>query len=263
MRIVAPMARLALVTGASTGIGRATAIHLAALSFHVLAGVRDVADAPDDLEPIVLDVTSQADVAAAAARVGGALHVLVSNAGIAVNGPVEVVAVDDWRRQLEVNVLGQVAVTRALLPEIVRARGSVVNMSSISGRLANPLLGPYTASKFALEAFNDVLRREVSAHGVRVVCIEPGGIATPVLSKSRQDAERVTSGMSEEARARYAQLIRGVTRFAERLERDGLPPEAVAEVVGRAVTTRRPRLRHVVGRRPRSRLSRSGCCRTA
>jgi NAD(P)-dependent dehydrogenase (short-subunit alcohol dehydrogenase family) len=242
------MPRLALVTGASTGIGRASALHLAGLGFHVLAGVRDPADAPDGLEPLRLDVTSEEDVAAAAERVGAELHALVNNAGIALSGPVEVVPIDEWRRIVDINLLGQVAVTRALLPAILRARGRVVNMSSIGGRVANPLFGPYSATKFALEAVSDALRREVAAHGVRVISIEPGGIATPIWGKGLEDGRRISKDMSDEAARRYAKLIPAVTKVAERLARDGLPPEAVAEVVGKAVTARRPRARYVVGR---------------
>jgi NAD(P)-dependent dehydrogenase (short-subunit alcohol dehydrogenase family) len=242
------MPRLALVTGASTGIGRACALHLAGLGFHVLAGVRDPADAPDGLEPLRLDVTSESDVAAAAERVGGELHALVNNAGIALTGPVEVVPLDDWRRIVDVNLLGPVAVTRALLPAVIRARGRVVNMSSIGGRVANPLLGPYSATKFALEAVSDSLRREVAAHGVKVVSIEPGGIATPIWDKGLDDGRRITRDMPEQAARRYAKLIPAVIQVAERLGREGLPPEAVAEVVGKAVTTRRPRARYVIGR---------------
>jgi NAD(P)-dependent dehydrogenase (short-subunit alcohol dehydrogenase family) len=245
------MARLALVTGASTGIGRACAVHLAGLGFHVLAGVRDPADAPPGLEPLQLDVTAESDLKAAAERAGSELHVLVNNAGIAVTGPVEVLPVQEWRRQLEVNLLGQVAVTKALLPAILRARGRVVNMSSIGGRVAGPLFGPYSASKFALEAFGDALRRELAAHGVKVVSIEPGGIATPIWDKGLEAGRRVVGGMSEEAARRYGPLIAAVTREAERLAREGLPPEAVAEVVGRAVTARRPRARYVIGREAR------------
>jgi NAD(P)-dependent dehydrogenase (short-subunit alcohol dehydrogenase family) len=242
------MPRLALVTGASTGIGRASALHLAGLGFHVLAGVRDPADAPDGLEPLVLDVTSEKEVTAAAERVGAELHALVNNAGIAINGPVEVVPLDEWRRIVEINLLGQVAVTRALLPAVLRARGRVVNMSSIGGRVANPLFGPYSATKFALEAVSDALRREVAAHGVKVVSIEPGGIATPIWDKGLDDGRRIMADMPEEAARRYARLIPAVTKVAERLAREGLPPEAVAEVVGKAVTARRPRARYVVGR---------------
>jgi NAD(P)-dependent dehydrogenase (short-subunit alcohol dehydrogenase family) len=242
------MPRLALVTGASTGIGRACAVHLAGLGFHVLAGVRDPADAPPGAEPLRLDVTSESDIAAAAERVGDELHVLVNNAGIAVNGPIEVLPVEEWRRQFEVNLIGQVAVTKALLPAILRARGCVVNMSSIGGRVANPLLAPYAASKFALEAVSDSLRREVSAHGVRVVCIEPGAIATPVWGKSAAEGQRLVASMPEDARGRYVKLIERVRAIAQQLARDGLPPEAVAEAVGRAVTARRPRTRYVIGR---------------
>jgi NAD(P)-dependent dehydrogenase (short-subunit alcohol dehydrogenase family) len=242
------MRSLALVTGASTGIGRACALHLAGLGFHVLAGVRDPADAPDGLEPLRLDVTSDQDVASAAERVGGELHALVNNAGIAISGPVEIVPLNEWRRIVDVNLLGQVAVTRALLPAVIRARGRVVNMSSIGGRVANPLFGPYSATKFALEAVSDALRREVAAHGVRVISIEPGGIATPIWSKGLEDGRRISADMSDEAARRYAKLIPAVTKVAERLARDGLPPEAVAEVVGKAVTARRPRARYVVGR---------------
>jgi NAD(P)-dependent dehydrogenase (short-subunit alcohol dehydrogenase family) len=241
------MARLALVTGTSTGIGRAIAIHLAQRGFEVLAGVRKPEDAPPGLEPVVLDVTSEDDVAAAAGRVGARLDALVNNAGIAVNGPVEFVPVAEWRRQFEVNLIGQVAVTRALLPALLSARGRIVNISSISGRSAWPLIGPYTASKFALEAVTDTLRREVGPHGVRVVSVEPGGIATPVWEKSRAEAERMLSAMPADTRRRYDGLIAGIVYHGERLARDGLPPEAVADVVEDALTARRPRTRYVVG----------------
>jgi NAD(P)-dependent dehydrogenase (short-subunit alcohol dehydrogenase family) len=246
--MVGEMARLALVTGTSTGIGRATALHLAERGFEVLAGVRRPEDAPPGLEPLVLDVTSERDVAAAAARVGGTLDALVNNAGIAVNGPVELVPVEEWRRQLEVNLIGQVAVTRALLPALLSARGRIVNVSSISGRAAWPLIGPYTASKFALEAFSDTLRRELGPQGVHVVSVEPGGIRTPVWDKSRAAAERTVAAMPAGARGRYDGLIAGILRHGERLAREGLPPEAVASVIGAALTARRPRARYVVGR---------------
>lgn len=242
------MAPLALVTGASSGIGQACATRLLDLGFHVLAGVRNPDDAPARTEALKLDVTSEADVAAATERVGAELHVLVNNAGIAVSGPVEVVPIEDWRRQMEINLIGQVAVTRALLPAVLWARGHIVNMSSIGGRVVNPLFGPYSASKFALEAMSDALRREVSRHGVRVVVIEPGGIATPIWEKGHADADRMFEGADEAVSRRYGDLINAVRRATERLARDGLPPEAVADVVGKAVTTRNPRARYVVGR---------------
>jgi NAD(P)-dependent dehydrogenase (short-subunit alcohol dehydrogenase family) len=250
------MAPLAVVTGASTGIGRACAVHLSGHGYHVLAGVRKDADARalgvlPGVEPVQLDVTSEADVAATAERVGGELAALVNNAGIAVTGPVEVVPVEEWRRQMEVNLLGQVAVTRALLPALLRSRGRVINVSSVGGRVAGPLFGPYAASKFALEAMTDSLRREVAAHHVRVVSVEPGGIATPIWDKGLENADAALADMPDDARRRYAGVIAAVRRDAERHSREGLRPEAVAEVVGRALSARRPRTRYVVGREAR------------
>jgi NAD(P)-dependent dehydrogenase (short-subunit alcohol dehydrogenase family) len=242
------MASLALVTGASTGIGRACAERLAARGHHVLAGVRSEADAPPGTEALRLDVTDEGDVAAAAERVGGELQVLVNNAGIAVNGPVETLPVQEWRRQIEVNFLAQVAMTRALLPALLAARGTVVNMSSIGGRMALPLLGPYNASKFALEAFSDSLRREVAPLGVRVAVIEPGRIATPVWRKSLAEADALLGEMPEDARRRYDRTIRFLRREAERAADDGDPPSKVADAVEHAVTARRPRTRYVIGR---------------
>ena len=195
------MPPLALVTGASSGIGRACATHLASRGFHVLAGVRNEADAPPRTEPIRLDVTRAEDIAAAAERVGPSLHALVNNAGIAVNGPIEVVPVEDWRHQFEVNVIGQVAVTRALLPALLDARGRIVNMSSIGGRVAMPLFGPYAASKFALEAVSDTLRREVGPHGVKVARVEPGIIATPIWGKGSRGGRGPRGRDGADARA--------------------------------------------------------------
>jgi NAD(P)-dependent dehydrogenase (short-subunit alcohol dehydrogenase family) len=245
------MAPLALVTGASSGIGRACAQHLAGLGFHVLAGVRNEADAPPGLEPVRLDVTSEADVAAVTERVGAELGALVNNAGIAIMGPVEGVPVADWRRQMEVNFIGQIAVTRALLPALVRGRGRVVNMSSIGGRVAMPLFGPYSASKFALEAVTDALRREVAQHGVTVVSIEPGAIATPIWDKGLVEAEERLSAMPADVPRRYGRLIAAVRGAARNMGEEGLPPEEVAAAVGRAVTARRPRTRYVIGREAR------------
>jgi NAD(P)-dependent dehydrogenase (short-subunit alcohol dehydrogenase family) len=199
------MAPLALVTGASSGIGRAIASHLSERGFTVLAGVRNEPDAPPATEPLRLDVTNPTDVAAAAQRVGDRLDALVNNAGIAISGPVEAVPIAEWRRQIEVNLLGQVAVTQALLPALISARGRIVNMSSIGGRNALPLFAPYAASKFALEAMTDSLRREVAHLKVGVVSVEPGGIATPIWSKGLSDGDRVgrrCPGRSESATPR-------------------------------------------------------------
>ena len=246
--------RLALVTGASTGIGEACAQHLAALGFRVLAGVRRTEDATrlasaHGVEPLVLDVTSGDDVAAAARRVGDhGLAALVNNAGIAITGPIEAVPIEQWRQQLEINVVGAVRVTQAMLPALLLARGRIVNMSALAARAPGPLLGPYAASKFALEAVTDVLRREVGPLGVRVISVQPGGVATPIWDKGIERSDAILAGMAPEVRARYARLIEPMRQEGRRLARDGIPPADVAAVVGRANTAPRPRTRYLVGR---------------
>ena len=263
---------LVVVSGASSGIGEATARRLAAAGFDVIAGVRSAADAQrltaDPAGPAgritaaQLDVTVPADVAALGVLVDerspGGLRGLVNNAGVAVVGPIQVLGIDDWRRQLEVNVIGQVAVTRTLLPALLQARGRVVNVSSIGGRVAGPLLGPYAASKFALEAFTDVLRREVSALGVQVVAIEPGAVATPIWTKGRAEAEARIDTSDADVRARYARLVDAARKMGESATRNGLPPGAVADVILTALTVTRPRTRYLIGRdaRIQARLSR-------
>jgi len=246
-----------VVTGASTGIGEASARHLSALGFDVVAGVRSEEAAARAREaghePVLVDVTDASSVAAAAAaveeRVGArGLNGLVNNAGVAVTGPVELTPLDEWRRQLEVNLVGQVAVTQALLPALLRARGRVVMVSSIGGRVAGPLFGPYAASKFGLEAVSDSLRREVAGLGVRVVVVEPGAIATPIWGKGTAVAEEIVARGDPVARARYDRLIARIRAAAEASARDGLPPSAVAEVIGEALTAGRPRTRYLVGR---------------
>ena len=246
-----------MVTGASTGIGAATCRHLAGLGLDVLAGVRRDEDAQraeswsPRIRAVRLDVTDPGDVAALVTEVAAApsrLRALVNNAGVAVVGPVEALTVDDWRQQLEVNVLGQVAVTRALLPSLIEARGRVVMISSIGGRVAGPLFGPYSASKFAIEALTDVLRQEVGPLGVGVVAIEPGAIATPIWERGRVAGDSRWATVEPAVRHRYARLVEAVRELADRGARDGLPPEAVAEVVARALRVRRPRTRYLVGR---------------
>jgi NAD(P)-dependent dehydrogenase (short-subunit alcohol dehydrogenase family) len=245
-----------LLSGASSGIGRACAGRLGGAGWRVLAGARKDEDLEllgglPGVEPLRLDVRAEGDVAAAAEAAGEQLDALVNNAGVAVTGPVEALPLDAWREQLEVNLLGQVAVTRAVLPAIVRARGRIVNMSSIGGRSALPLFGPYAASKFALEAMTDSLRRELRGQGVTVVAVEPGAIATPIWVKGMAAADAQLAGMSEEQRRRYEGLIAAVRRQAERARDGGLDPAEVAAVVETALTVRRPRTRYVVGREAR------------
>jgi NAD(P)-dependent dehydrogenase (short-subunit alcohol dehydrogenase family) len=242
-----------LVTGASTGIGAAVVERLAGRGWHVHAGARAAADlerldALPGVEAVALDITDDEQVAGLAARIGPRLDALVNNAGVAITGPVEVLEVGEWRRQLDVNVIGQVAVTRALLPALLAARGRLVNVSSIGGRVALPLFGPYSASKFALEAMTDALRRELRGTGVEVVSVEPGAVATPIWDKGLATGDAALAGMDAGQETRYARLIAAVRREAERNGRGGLPPAAVADAVEAALTASRPRTRYVVGR---------------
>ena len=157
--------------------------------------------------------------------------------------------VDEFRRQLDVNVVGQVAVTQAFLPLLRSSRGRVVNMSSIGGRVALPLLGPYAASKFALEAVSDALRRELRPFGIEVVVIEPGGIKTPIWDKGNQTADTLADAMPPEADELYGGLVEAIRTESRKIaEERGLPPQAVAEVVEKALTARRPKTRYLVGR---------------
>src|SRR5262245_5535409 len=182
-----------VITGASSGIGRA--MRLDQLGFHVFAGVRNPADgdalkskSSERLSPVLLDVTSEDSIARAARSIGDApIAGLVNNAGIAVGGPLEMVPIPLWRKQFEVNVIGQVAVTQAFLPLLRVGRGRIVNIGSIAGRSALPFTSPYCSSKFALEGLSDSLRMELRQWGISVSIVEPGSIRTPIWEKSLAD----------------------------------------------------------------------------
>ncbi|MGA1835935.1 SDR family oxidoreductase [Herbiconiux sp. 11R-BC] len=248
---------LAVVTGASTGIGRATAQRLAVDGFHVLAGVRRPADAQKiagpGIEPVILDVTDDAQIASIVERVTHdsekrTLQVLVNNAGVAVNAPVEVLTLDDWRFQFDVSVFGQIAVTRALLPVLLSTRGRIVNITSVGGRVAMANFAAYSGAKFAMEAVSDSLRREVEPFGVTVVKVTPGAVSTNLTGSGLAAAARIAETMTPEQRARYAELRRAYVAQAEGFARDGVSPERAAAVISRAVTARRPKTRYTIGR---------------
>ena len=251
--------RSVVITGASGGIGRACALRLARNGFRVFAGYRDEADgasltaeATGQLEPLPIDVTNTAQVASTAGAVEKAvgpegLWGLVNNAGVAVPGPVESLPIEDLRRQLEVNLVGQVAVTQALLPSLRRARGRVLNMTSVGGRVGTPFMGAYHASKFGLEGISDSLRRELLGVGVDVCVIEPGSIATDIWDRGREHADGVVAGMTAEARDAYSDDLRAALDTATRTGERGMEPEKVARTVELALTVRRPRPRYVVG----------------
>jgi NAD(P)-dependent dehydrogenase (short-subunit alcohol dehydrogenase family) len=245
------VARSVVVTGASSGIGLASAVRLARAGWRVYGGVRTDADASavreHGIEPIALDVTDAAQIASAAKAVGPELHGLVDNAGIAIAAPLELVPLDELRRQLEVNVVGQVAVLQALLPALRRARGRVVLMGSIGGRSALPFLGPYSASKHALEAFADVLRVELAPWGIAVSIVEPASVKTAIWTKGAAQADAMREGISPEADELYATRI---ARFrAVALKRGpGIDSDVVAKAVEHALTASRPKARYLVGR---------------
>jgi NAD(P)-dependent dehydrogenase (short-subunit alcohol dehydrogenase family) len=243
--------RSVVVTGASSGIGEACAVRLAEAGWKVYGGVRTAAAADSlrvrGVEPLELDVTDAAQIAAAAETVGEELHGLVDNAGIAIAAPLELVPLDELRHQLEVNLVGQVAVTQALLPALRRARGRVVLMGSIGGRSALPFLGPYAASKHALEAVADSLRVELRPWGVSVSIVEPGSIATPIWTKGAARADDLRSRLDHDAAELYATPIAAFRKVA--LSRGpGADPRDVARAVEHALTARRPKARYLVGR---------------
>jgi NAD(P)-dependent dehydrogenase (short-subunit alcohol dehydrogenase family) len=232
-------------------MGAATARELARRGFHVLAGVRRESDAAraTNLEPVILDITRDDHVAALAERVAGQrLAALVNNAGIAVNAPVETLPIAEWRRQFEVNLFGQIAVTQALLPTLLASRGRIVNISSVGGRVALPTYGAYAGSKFALEAVSDALRRELAPQGVRVTVVEPGGVQTEMARRGSDTATRLAADMTAEQNDRYGRLLRAILSHAAAFTRDGVTAEKAALVVTRAVTDRRPRTRYTIGR---------------
>ncbi|MDY6916721.1 MAG: SDR family oxidoreductase [Chloroflexota bacterium] len=254
------MKRAVVVTGASRGIGEACALRLDSLGFTVFAGVRTATDAralqlkaSPRLIPILLDVTDGDSIASAARTVadslqGGGLAGLVNNAGIAVAGPLEFLATDMLRHQFEVNVVGQVAVTQAFLPLLRKGKGRIVNMGSKEGRLAMPFLGPYCASKFALEALTDSLRMELRAWDIPVSIVEPGTVATSILERSIAAAEDTVRDLPEHAHELYDPAIAAARRAADGIVASAAPADAVAGAVVHALTARRPKSRYVVGR---------------
>jgi NAD(P)-dependent dehydrogenase (short-subunit alcohol dehydrogenase family) len=247
--------RAVLITGASTGIGRATALRLDAAGWKVFAGVRKEADADslgeagsERLTPLILDITDAGQIAAAAARVEaeaeGGLDGLVNNAGVAIPGPLETLAIDDFRRQVEVNMTGHVAVTQALLPSIRAARGRIVFISSIGGRVAFPLTGAYHAAKFGIEAVGDVFRQELRPWGIAVSIVEPGSIDTPIWERGERTADELGT---PEREALYGKTVERYRKVIKDTAERGIPPEKAAKTIEHALTASRPKARYLVG----------------
>jgi NAD(P)-dependent dehydrogenase (short-subunit alcohol dehydrogenase family) len=249
--------RAALVTGSSTGIGRATALALDQRGWQVFAGVRREEDAEslraagsERLAPLMLDVTSPEQIAAAAERVAAAaengLHGLVNNAGIAVPGPLETLPLDQFRRQLEVGLVSYLAVTQAFLPQLRGAGGRLVFLSSIGGRMAVPLNGAYHVAKFGTEAVGDVFRQELAKWGIRVAIVEPGSIDTPIWERGEAIADEVLAASPETERL-YGPAIEKFRQLVRQTAARGIPPERVAKAIVHALESKRPRSRYLIG----------------
>jgi NAD(P)-dependent dehydrogenase (short-subunit alcohol dehydrogenase family) len=241
-----------LVTGAGRGIGRATALRLAGSGWDVYAGVRRVEDAEGlAARAVPLDVTDAEQVAALDGLLPARLDAVVNNAGVVVGGPVEAVPPEELRRQLDVNVVGQAAVTQAVLPRLRSTRGRIVFVSSLSGRVATPLTGAYNASKFAIEGLADALRMEVRPWRIGVVLVEPAQVDTDMWRGADDQLEETLATTSEEHKRLYAKHIDGFRRTIKISQRVAAPADAVAATIERALTAKRPRARYVVGTGPR------------
>ena len=253
-----PTSGTVVITGASTGIGRASALRLARAGFDVLAGVRREEDgaalrAEDGrIEPVLVDVTDGGQVAALAQRVGGApLAGLVNNAGIAVAGPLEGVPLDEIRRQYEVNVFGLLAVTQALLEPIRTGRGRIVNVGSIGGRINTPFVGPYSSSKAAVRSLSASLRRELRPWGIQVALVEPGALDTPIWRKGEEGAQATIAALPERVRTLYARPLDALVVATRKIAVGAASPDDAAQAIEHALTAERPRTLYTVGRQAR------------
>jgi NAD(P)-dependent dehydrogenase (short-subunit alcohol dehydrogenase family) len=258
--------RSVVITGASTGIGEACALSLDRRGWQVFAAVRREEDgrrlqarASERLRPVLLDVTDGPGIAAAvrevASAVGpGGVQGLVNNAGIAVGGPLEFISLEQFRWQFEVNVFGLLQVTQLFLPLIRTGHGRIVNIGSIAGRVASPMVGPYCASKHAVEALTDALRLELAPWNLHVSVVEPGVVATPIWDKGVREMDAELARMPAQGLERYDLLIRAFRRLLAGASQRGVTPDAVARRVEHALTSRRPRHRYLVGTDARLRL---------
>jgi NAD(P)-dependent dehydrogenase (short-subunit alcohol dehydrogenase family) len=245
-----------VISGASTGIGEATARLLARKDYIVFAGVRAEADVRrlgadhGNIRPIMLDVTEAASIEAAVQEVaasGVPLLGVVSNAGIAIGGPLEVLPTAELRRQFEVNVIGALALVQAFLPHLPEHRGRIVFVGSVAGRLPMPYVGPYSASKFALRSLSDTLRFELAPVGIKVSLLEPGSVKTPIWAKGRANRSRLAELVERGARPHYVRAVEGVLKQTEAEERNGMPVEVVSQAILHALTSGKPKTNYILG----------------
>lgn len=244
-----------LISGASRGIGRATALRMARAGWTVYATVRKATDGEElvaeagggEIRPLQLDVTDDAQIAALEGALPERLDAVVNNAGIVVSGPLETLSADDMREQFEVNVVGAVALTNLVLPRLRRARGRIVFVSSLSGRISTPMTGAYNASKFAIEAIADAWRLELRPWGIKVVLVEPAMTDTDLWRNAPEVLEAEAAEMSDEHRQLYGEHLDGMRRTVPRIQKMAKPVEGVAATIERALTASRPRARYPVG----------------
>jgi NAD(P)-dependent dehydrogenase (short-subunit alcohol dehydrogenase family) len=249
-----------IVTGASTGIGHATALLLAREGYAVYAGVRKEADRErleaehDRIRPVILDVTVPADITRALQTVrenGDALTGLVNNAGVAVAGPLEYLPLEALRQQFEVNTIAPIAMTQAALPLLRASNGRIVIVGSIAGRISAPFVGPYSASKAAIAALADALRQELAPSGIAVSLLEFASVKTPIWEKGRQGKDALVAAMPSQAMAQYGKLVDAIVVQTRREEREGMDPQTIAATILAALRAPKPRERYIIGRKAR------------
>ena len=251
------------ISGSSSGIGEACALGLDERGYHVFAGVRNAEDgqtlsqrASQRLRPVIVDITNPKQIKAAAETVRQALgdkplDGLINNAGISLGGPLEFVPIDRLRHQLEVNLIGHIAVSQMFIPLLRKSQGRIINVGSVVGIFASPMLGPYCASKYAMEAISDVMRRELKPWNIKVSLLEPGIIAKKIWEKSRIRAERGIKEAPEELLHLYGPLIERVQKPAADIEKTAQSPEVAVRAVVRALTASRPKTRYRMGPKAR------------
>ena len=255
-----------LLTGASRGIGRATALRLARAGWTVYATVRSAADGEElaaeaggaAVHPLQLEVTSDEQIAALDAALPERLDAIVNNAGIVVSGPLETLSAADLREQFDVNVVGAVALTNLVLPRLRASRGRIVFVSSLSGVISTPMTGAYNASKFALEAIADAWRLELRPWGVKVILVEPAMTDTDLWRKAPETLEAEAAEMSAEHRELYAEHLDGMRKTVPRMQKMAKPVDTVAAAIEKALTAARPRARYPVGADVRVQAALSG-----
>lgn len=246
-----------LVTGASSGIGRACVLRLAKEGFRIFAGVRKPADAnalaSPDIHPVVLDVTDREGIQKAANEVksevaNGGLYGLVNNAGIGDPGPIEYVSLEDVKHQFDVNVFGQIAVTQAFLPLIRQAQGRIINIGSVGDRITMPFGGVLCGSKSAFASLTEALRLELRPWGIYVCLIEPAMIATPGVDKTSAEGQKLLASLPPEGIRQYGNAFQTFMDIAIRREKGGSSPDVVAYAVLKALTAASPKTRYLVGK---------------